>query len=64
MKDTKSKGFSDLLPFDTVRVIFTEGGPAFDGAGIQSKNHIQVCIRNLDCIKGLFIPRESTVTSR
>jgi hypothetical protein len=52
------KGFSDLRPFDTVRGLFTEGGPAFDGAGIQSKNHIQVCIRNLNCIKGFFIPRK------
>ncbi|WP_199750513.1 hypothetical protein [Gynurincola endophyticus] len=44
--------------FDTVRGIFTEGGPAFEGAGIQAKNHIQVCIRNLNCIKGFFIPRK------
>lgn len=55
--ETQENGFSKLQPFDTVRGIFTEGGPAFDGAGIQSKNHIQVCIRNLDCIKGFFVPR-------
>jgi hypothetical protein len=59
-EETSTAGFSDLIPFDTVRGIFTEGGPAFDGAGIQTKNHIQVCIRNLDCIKGFFIPRESS----
>ncbi len=58
--NVSGKGFSDLKPFDTVRGIFTEGGPAFDGAGIQSKNHIQVCIRNLNCIKGFFIPRKET----
>lgn len=51
------KGYSELKPFDTARGIFTEGGPAFEGAGIQSKNHIQICIRNLNCIKGFFIPR-------
>lgn len=56
--DISTKGFSQYLPFDTVRGIFTEGGPAFEGAGIQSKNHIQICIRNLNCIKGFFIPRE------
>lgn len=55
--DIKAKGFSELKHFDTVRGVFTEGGPAFDGAGIQQKTHIQVCIRNLNCIKGFFIPR-------
>ena len=56
--DIAGKGFSDLKYFDTVRGVFTEGGPAFEGAGIQKKNHIQVCIRNLNCIKGFFIPRK------
>ncbi len=56
--DKMKKGFSEINPFDTVRGIFTEGGPAYEGAGIQTKNHIQVCIRNLNCIKGFFIPRQ------
>lgn len=55
--DVNVKGFSDYKPFDTVRGVFTEGGPAFEGAGIQAKNHVQVCIRNINCIKGFFIPR-------
>ncbi|MGC3978331.1 MAG: hypothetical protein QM751_08995 [Paludibacteraceae bacterium] len=55
--DISNHGFSKYKPFDTVRGIFTEGGPAFDGAGIQAKNHIQVCIRNINCIKGFFMPR-------
>ncbi len=58
--DVMSNGFSKLEHFDTVRGIFTEGGPAFEGAGIQRKNHIQICIRNLNCIKGFFIPRNKT----
>ena len=57
-ENVNEKGFSELKPFDTVRGIFTEGGPAFEGAGIQVKNHIQICIRNLNCIKGFFIPRK------
>jgi hypothetical protein len=57
-KDMSTQKFSELKPFDTVRGIFTEGGPAFEGAGIQSKNHIQICIRNTNCIKGFFIPRK------
>jgi hypothetical protein len=58
--DIKTKGFSEYRHFDTARGIFTEGGPIFEGAGIQSKNHIQVCIRNLNCIKGFFIPRKES----
>jgi hypothetical protein len=57
-EDTSQNGYSQLKPFDTVRGIFTEGGPAFEGAGIQTKNHIQICIRNLNCIKGFFVPRK------
>jgi hypothetical protein len=56
--DLKDKNFSLFKNFDTVRGVFTEGGPAFDGAGIQTKNHIQICIRNLDCIKAFFIPKK------
>ncbi|GEN77077.1 hypothetical protein CHA01nite_28170 [Chryseobacterium hagamense] len=56
--DEKIKGFSKIKRFDTTRGIFTEGGPAYEGAGIQTKNHIQICIRNLNCIKGFFIPRD------
>ncbi|MFN0049268.1 MAG: hypothetical protein ACKVOU_09110 [Cytophagales bacterium] len=56
--EIKLKGYSESKHFDTTRGIFTEGGPAFEGAGIQKKNHIQICIRNPNCIKGFFIPRE------
>ena len=56
--DILTKGFSEFDYFDTVRGIFTEGGPAFEGAGIQKKNHIQICIRNINSIKGFFIPRK------
>ncbi|WPV68001.1 hypothetical protein [Chitinophaga sp. LS1] len=52
-------GMSDLKMFDSVRCAFIEGGPAFKGAGIREKNHIQICIRNLNSIKGFFIPREN-----
>jgi hypothetical protein len=53
----ESKGISEIKSFDTVRGVFTEGGAAFPGAAIQKKSHIQVCIRNLDVIKGFFIPK-------
>jgi hypothetical protein len=44
-------------PYDTVRCIFPEGAPLYDGAGFKEKTHTQICIRNLNCIKGFFIPR-------
>ncbi len=47
-----------LQPFDSVRGVFWEGGDLYPGAGMKEKNHIQICIRNIDCIKGFFIPRK------
>jgi len=46
-------------PFDTVRGIFIEGAPLYEGAGFNDKTHVQICIRNPNCIKGFFIPRKS-----
>lgn len=43
-----------LSPFDTVRGFFTEGDPAYDGAGFLAETHVQIAVRNLDCIKGVF----------
>ncbi len=52
-----NQGHSDLKIFDSTRGVFTEGGPAFDGAGLFEKSHIQICIRNPNCIQGFFMPR-------
>ena len=52
------KHFTNIKPFDSVRGVFTEGGPAFDGAGFDAKSHIQICIRNPNCIKGFFLKRD------
>ncbi|GAB6038857.1 hypothetical protein JCM15519_34160 [Fundidesulfovibrio butyratiphilus] len=41
-------------PFDTVRGLFTEGGPLFPGSGFQAKTHIQTAVRTLPSIKGVF----------
>lgn len=43
--------------YDTVYGYFQEGKDAFEGAGIKEKSHIQICVRNTDCIKGYFLPR-------
>jgi hypothetical protein len=45
-----------LKPFDSVRGVFVEGEELYPGAGFNAKNHIQLCIRNPNCIKGFFDP--------
>ncbi len=44
--------------FDSVRGVFWEGNDLYPNAGFKEKNHIQICVRNPNCIKGFFIPRE------
>ncbi len=45
-----------LPAFDSVRVAFIEGKPLYESAGFHDRNHIQICVRNLACIKGYFRP--------
>lgn len=46
----------NIRGFDSVRGIFLEGEPVYEGAGIKEKNHVQLCIVNPNCIKGYFKP--------
>lgn len=46
----------NLKSFDSVRCAFEEGDPIYDGSGFREENHIQLCVRNPDCIKGYFLP--------
>lgn len=48
---------NDGHEFDSVRGVFVEGGELYKGSGFNEKNHIQICVRNPNCIKGYFIPR-------
>jgi hypothetical protein len=43
--------------FDSVRGVFIEGEDLYENSGFKEKNHIQIAIRNQECIKGFFIPR-------
>lgn len=45
-------------PYDSVRSVFWEGDELYPGAGFKEKNHIQIYVRNPNCIKGSFLPRE------
>lgn len=43
--------------FDSVRGVFYEGEPLYENSGFTEKNHIQICVRNPNCIKGYFSPQ-------
>jgi hypothetical protein len=51
---TREQG--DDEPFDSVRAAFVEGGRLYENAGFAAKNHIQICVRTIACIKGYFRP--------
>ena len=42
--------------FDTVRGAFQEGNVAFPESMIFKESHIQISVRNPDCILGVFLP--------
>ena len=42
------------ISVDTVRGVFIEGQPIYEGAGFYEKTHIQIAVRNPTCIKGVF----------
>ncbi|MEW6778025.1 MAG: hypothetical protein AB1405_17135 [Bdellovibrionota bacterium] len=42
--------------YDTVRSPFWEGPEAFPGSMFQRESHIQIAVRNPNCIKGVFRP--------
>jgi len=49
---------AELPAYDSVIGALWEGNDLYDGAGITDKNHVQICIRNTDCIRGYFRVRE------
>ena len=53
----KSDPDSSRRRFDSVRGVFPEGRQLYEGAGFWEKTHVQICIRNPNCIKGYFLPR-------
>jgi len=44
-------------PYDSIKGVFIEGSDLYPNAGFKEKNHIQICIRNPNCLKGFFLPR-------
>lgn len=45
---------NSLPQIDTLRGVFVEGDPLFDGSGFYEKTHIQICVCNPECVKGVF----------
>jgi hypothetical protein len=45
------------IEFQTVRGVFQEGTPVFEGSDIREKSHIQIAVRDPSCILGYFKPR-------
>ncbi len=41
-------------PIDSVKGVFIEGEPIYQGSGFHEKTHVQVAVRNPECIKGVF----------
>ena len=41
-------------PLDTVRGIFIEGQPIYEGSGFRDKTHVQICVCNPLAIRGIF----------
>ena len=42
------------VPIDTVKGVFIEGRPIYEGSGFYERTHIQIAVRDRDCIKGVF----------
>lgn len=54
--EAEAAGEPPVPAYDSVRSAFPEGGELYTGAGFRSRNHIQIAVRNLACIKGYFRP--------
>jgi len=46
--------------YDTVRSVFVEGPPLYEGAGFHQESHIQIAVRSPACVVGVFRPILST----
>jgi hypothetical protein len=46
-----------IEPFNSVRGLFVEGLPAYEGGEIYRLTHAQIAIRSEGCIMGVFLPR-------
>ena len=50
----KLREIRQLPRYQTVRAAFLEGDDLYEGAGFKARNHIQIAVRDPDCILGYF----------
>ncbi len=50
----------DGISYDSVRCGFVEGPPVFTGSRITTQSHVQIAVRSVSCVIGVFRPRIST----
>lgn len=59
IEDLHQERYRNGLPqYDSVRGVFFEGHPIYESSGFMEQSHIQICVRNPNCIKGFFAPKE------
>lgn len=58
LHELTSEPAGDVLPFDTVRGMFTEGEQVYEGSGFHAQSHVQIAVLDPACIKGVFLPPE------
>lgn len=46
-----------FAPYASIRSPFLEGPALYPGTSFRKQTHIQVCVRDMTCIKGYFRPR-------
>jgi hypothetical protein len=57
-RESRLDDSSPLEPYQTVRGAFWEGEDLYPNAGFKEKNHVQLVVRDMRCIKGYFLPVE------
>ena len=59
IEDLHQERNNNKLPaYDSVRGVFFEGNPIYETSGFMEQSHIQICVRNPNCIKGFFAPKD------
>ena len=55
-KTLSRKSPGQYKAYDSVRAAFPEDDELYANAGFRKKNHVQIAVRSLSCIKGYFRP--------
>lgn len=52
----EGRELTNLPPYASIRSPFLEGDALYPGATFRKQTHIQICVRDMSCIKGYFRP--------